>query len=596
MTTARTDRPHAPAPVRPGLRRHNPATSAVPRRLTSLIGRGREVVAVAGLVGRTDVRLVTLTGPGGVGKTRLALRVAAELAPAFLGGVVVVPLASIGDPAQVASSIAQYLGIRDATNRPLVERLKAELCQADGLLFLDNFDPLVEAASLLIDLLGACPGLRLMVASRTLFRLSGEHGFPVPPLALPDPPGSVPPPLERVAGVEAVRLFVERARAIEPAFALTETNAPAVAELCRRLDGLPLAIELAAARANLLPPEAMLTRLARRLPVLTGGARDVPERLRTMRAAIAWSYHLLNADEQALFRRVAVFAGGFTPEAAEVVGAGGALTEGGGAAPGRARPMAPSVLDLLGSLVDHSLVQRVEPGGADTAPGGARLRMLETIREFGLEHLEESGEALAVHRRHADHLLALAERAYRGIHARDGAGWLDRLEVEHDNLRAALRWWLDQGDGEQSLRLAVAPALFWRDRGHLGEGLGWLEQALAASAGRSSALRAEALDLAGDLAWIRGDHERALARFEASLAEAQAIGDAIGLARGRFRLGGVALHRGELERAAALLGEALASFRANGDAGGARRCWSTWGWWRGRRGTSSGRRPAWRRR
>jgi non-specific serine/threonine protein kinase len=522
---------------------------ALPTALTPFVGREREVVAACALLLRPDVRLVTLTGPGGVGKTRLALQVAAELGRTF-DGVAFVSLAPIRDPRLVLPTVAQVLGVREAGDWSVVEVLADALGERLLLLVLDNLEQ-VPAAPHIAELLVACPSVKVLATSREVLRVSGECDFPVPPLALPDGP-----PVTTAAALgafEAVRLFVARAQAVNPDFALDEDNAPVVAEACRRLDGLPLAIELAAARLRHLPLKALLARLQKRLPLLTGGARDQPARLRTMRDAIAWSYELLDDVERALLRRLAVFVGGVTLDAAEAVGGEGGKNE---------RP--PSVLEGVASLVDKSLL-RPEAG----AGGEARYRMLETIREYGLERLEARGEVEPARRAHAAYFLAFAEHAARGVlTAAEQSAWLDRLERDHDNLRSSLAWFLDADDAEAALRLAGALSFFWYYRGHLAEGRRALESALAAGAPDARvapAVRAWALTGSGLLANVQGDLVAATTRLTEGIELWGASGEAWGAAVARGLLGGVLVGQGRYDEAAVLFEEGLARFEDLGD-------------------------------
>jgi predicted ATPase/DNA-binding CsgD family transcriptional regulator len=501
-----------------------------------------------------------------VGKTRLALRAAETVAGDFTAGLVFVALASLSDPALVLPAISHAFGLQDGSGQPLGEALRAALRARRLLLLLDNFEHLTPAAPAVVDLLATCPTLTSLVTSRAALRVQAEHTYPVAPLT---PPTPEPPTAESLADNAAVRLFAQRAAAVRPAFVVTDENAAKVAEICRRLDGLPLAIELAAARMKLLTPAALLDRLEHRLVLLSGGLQDAPARQRTMYAAIAWSHDLLTLDEQALLRRLAVFAGGFTLEAAEAVGQGlGASGQGLAENPVTSpQPLAPSpfnVLDGVAALVDHSLVQR------GTGPDGEiRFEMLETVREFAAERLGASYEGDGVRRRHASYFLELAEQAASHRWGPQEMVWFDRLEAEHPNLRAALAWASEKSQDETMTRLAVALTHFWFVRGYSTEGRGWLERALNLS--RPNPVRSvtygPTLDGAGLLAWAQGDYARAEALHEEALLVAQASGNPHGQAVAFYGLGDVARRQGRDDAAARYFEDALALFRTLEDPG-----------------------------
>ena len=523
-----------PAPTSPvASLRHN-----LPVALSSFIGRDQEQAKVVALL--ATHRLVTLTGTGGVGKTRLALAVAEGLVDQYADGVSLVELAPLADPTLVPGAVAQVLGLREEPGRFLLATLTDHLKDQRRLLVLDNGEHLLAAcADLASAVLRVCPAVRILVTSREALGVAGEQRYRVPLLSVPDP-RHLPPP-ELAGSYEAVRLFVERAVERREDFTLTPTNAQAVAAVCARLDGVALAIELAAARVGSLSVEAIAARLDERFRLLTDGARDLPVRQRTLRAALDWSWDLLDPEEQALSARLSVFAGGWTLQAAEVVCAG-------------EWPAAWAVLDGLDALVSKSLVQVDESG-----EGECRYRLLETVRQYAAERLDQQGGFNDISERHLRWCEALAEEAEPQLRgARQGA-WLARLEREHDNLRAALNWAIEgHSAAGAGLRLAARLVRFWMIRGYKFEGRQWLARALAQAENAEPAERARALSGAGTLAASQGDYGQARPLFEASLALHQALGDVAESARVLTNLGNVAAHLGDYPRARALLEEALA--------------------------------------
>jgi len=537
-------------------RESEPRPNNLPVQRTAFIGREHEAADLRQLLNRTDVRLVTLTGPGGIGKTRLALQVAGEIADQFPGGVYFVSLSAVGEIGAMASAIGQAMGVREIGNKSPQESLMecvGSLSQP-ALLLLDNFEHLVSSAGFVSQLLTAGPKLKVVVTSQAPLHVYGEHEFPVPPLALPDPKSI--PPVEVLSRLPAIALFVERAKAVKHEFALTKENGSEVAAICTRLDGLPLAIELAAARIKLLSPSAMLSRLERRLNLLTGGARDLPTRHQTLRNTVDWSYSLLNGAEQTLLRRLSVFTGGCTLEGVEAV----CDTKG---------DLGLDVLDGMASMVDKSLVQQVEQVDKET-----RFFMLSTIREYALERLAQSNDEAATRRAHAAYYLVLAEEGAEDITSQPE--WLDRFEVEHDNFRLAVDYLIKTRDAEWGLRMGAALFRFWETREHLTEGREAIARLLALEgAAERPKLRARLLFAGAVLAAAQGDYYRsAQPLFEESLEACVKLNDNRGVAVALNALGVNARDFGELADASRLFEQCVAIWRELGDPAGIARALS----------------------
>jgi predicted ATPase/DNA-binding CsgD family transcriptional regulator len=518
----------------------------LPVQATTFVGRAQEIEDVKRLLATSP--LLTITGSGGAGKSRLALQVAGEVLADFPDGVWLAELAPLSDPGLVLHTVAQALGVRDEPGRTVLESVVEFLRSRSLLLVLDNCEHVISASAHLADLLvRRCPSARIVVTTREPLGVAGERTYRIPPLSLPHP--SPQAPCELLTRSEAVRLFVERAGATDPGFAISERNASAVAQICRRLDGIPLAIELAAARVKVLSAEQIAARLDDCFHLLTGGGRTSLPRHQTLRATIDWSHALLSDQERALLRRSSVFAGGFGLDAVEGVCTGRGVGAG-------------EVLDLLTHLVDKSLIL------AEVPAGEARFGILETVRRYGREKLLESGEQTEFLTRHRDWYLALAERAEPELQGPEQKRWIRRLEAEHDNLRDALGFSLEGRSDEEALRLTAALWWFWHVRGYLSEGRTWLRKALAGSSGAGSRPRARALYGAGFLAWRQGEFAQAQAMGQESLDAAKALGDRLGMASAISLLEQVARAQGDHERAAALPEQSLALFREMGDGWG----------------------------
>ncbi len=588
--------------VESGLPSHFPPLKTLDNRpnnlhlqITPLIGRERELTQLKEVLSYEDVRLVTLTGPGGMGKTRLALQVASDLLDEFPDGVWLVELAALTEPKLVVTTVAAVLGVKEVGSIPIIDTLKEYLRDKNLLLVLDNFEQVVEAGREVSLLIAACPNLKVLTTSRIPLHIRGEKEYSVPSLSTPDIGYLRPlPPLESLTQYEAVRLFIERATDVKPDFLLTNNNAQAVVEICARLDGLPLAIELAAARTKLFPPQALLSRLSStlsgRLNLLTGGARDLPARHQTLRRTIEWSYDLLSEGEKQLFWRMAPFSGGRTLEALEEVC-------------NYDRKLQMDLFDGAQSLIDNSLLLQRE--GQDGEP---RFWMLETIHEYAMEKLEESGEGEALHKEHALYMMRLAEEAEHHLVGAKQQEWLDHLEAEHDNIRAALRWTMESKEGRHKeaqpgededdeaapihigLRIGGAVGRFWSVRGHFSEGRAQLNELLemekvrgaqAAKANmvessanerqtreaytKRKAISAKVLDWAGMLASQQGEPARARSLFEESLAIGRELGDKRGIASSLHNLGNLVWDQGDYALARSISEESLAIGRELGD-------------------------------
>lgn len=527
----------------PPLKTVDAVPNNLPIQLTSFIGREREMVDIKRLL--DGARILTLTGAGGSGKTRLVLQVAADVLEEYPDGLWRVELAPLADASVVPHAVAITLGVREQPGRDAVETLVDHIGRKRLLLILDNAEHVLAPCAQVADsLLRRCPKLKILATSREGMGIAGEALYPVPPLSLPDPRQTLP--VERIVQFEGIRLFVERAALVLPTFKVTERNAQAVIQICYRLDGLPLAIELAAARVKVLPAEQIASRLDDRFRLLAGGARTALPRHQTLRAAMDWSYELLSEHEQAVLRRLSVFAGGWSLEAAETVCAGQGVEAG-------------DVFDLLSRLVDKSLVVVYE------AREEGRYRLLETVRQFGRDRLVESGEAETIRKRHRDLFLALAEEAEPRLRTAEQAYWLNRLDTEHDNLRAALEWSQGVSDAESGVRLAGALARFWAMRGYMTEAHKRLEDFLALTQGNHTRARAKLLRAVGNITRQQGDLATARVHLEESVTLSRALGNRHGLAESLLALGSVHYRTGDYGAATALFKESLSISQTVGD-------------------------------